>query len=121
MIKIRKVCYHREMNKRKPKPKNNPVKLTLVGQEKVTSNYRDIAARGLEKQCADCHITDLVVVHHKHGREAGDELWNLEWVCHNHHGIRHMKKTGRGKWEYDSHVRTPRDKLPFLRKKILGG
>ena len=114
-----KVCYHRGMNKRKPKPKSSSSRLSLNGNRSAPSNYREVAARELEQRCADCHITGLLAVHHKHGREAGDGVENLEYVCHNHHGIRHMKRVGHGKWEYDPHVRTPRHKLPFLRKKIL--
>ena len=111
MLRLAIKCYNQVM-------KNSP-KLSLKGPEKETSNYRETALRELKHKCADCDITDLLVVHHKNGRKAGDGIENLELVCHNHHGIRHMKQVARGKWVYSSHSRTPRSKLSFLRKKIL--
>lgn len=79
------------------------------------TDYRTIAYAFYPHRCVDCGVSKdyVLVVHHIDGNRKNNHLYNLEIVCHNHHTLRHLKKTGEV-WRYCSSTLTPREKLKAL-------
>lgn len=75
--------------------------------------YRSIAARSHPMRCVDCGLSfpPLLVVHHKDGNRNNNKPSNLEFVCSNHHMLRHMKWVEGVGWMYWNSALTPRNKL----------
>lgn len=68
---------------------------------------------------------DTAHPHHIYGEQLSSEI---EWVCVNHHQLRHLewsnvhgkgpkKKYGKYHWKYVPNVLTPRSLLPFFEQK----
>lgn len=74
--------------------------------------YWEIASKNNLIECVVCKLDckALLVVHHIDGCRENNNLENLEFLCHTHHALRHMK-IKKGKWVYDTRFLTPRDKF----------
>lgn len=74
--------------------------------------YWKVASENNIVECVVCKLNfkALLVVHHIDGCRENNEAENLEFLCHTHHALRHMK-IKKGKWVYDTKSLTPRDKF----------
>lgn len=78
--------------------------------------YKNLIKNTANPCCVGCKESRpyLLCVHHIDGNHANNLQTNLEIVCRNCHGLRHLKKDSAGNWVRDFHSLTPRDELGGL-------